>query len=321
MLRKVVLMPLCMMGVQAQGSLLSDLKGMFAGKAADPGAGQVPANQQAAAQAALAAQQQQGQPGQPGQPAQQEADLDLLCLTGPQAQIWFNMQQKSRYIMPAEAAFAMVNKTEVFEPALMSLLEDMSQLSPENRDQCGVGKMLVQLLSILVNDNKGELIGKQIESNEPLTSPMLTLLLDIPWNNYQPMWPYFGFLAQMAIKRVQSKQNDITVDGLQGPELQQFLNAFDVSIVNGDLNSIKSLAEAYLATGDDGVRESPIAFITALFAKAATSEQKEEVQELFFAAQGVIKKMVFRPQDLDTLLSTRWPLWGFAYLASLKTAF
>jgi len=74
---------------------------------------------------------------------------------------------------------------------------------------------------------------------------MLTLLLDIPWASYQPMWPFFGFLAQMAIKRVQSKQNDFAIDGLQGPELQQFLNAFDVSIVNGDLNSIKSLAEAY----------------------------------------------------------------------------
>lgn len=99
------------------------------------------------------------------------------------------------------------------------------------------------------------------------------------------------------------------------------LNAFDVSIVNGDLNSIKSLAEAYLATGDDGVRESPIAFLTALFAKAATSDVKEEVQELFLASQGVIKRMVSKPADLDTLLSTRWPLWGFAYLASLKTAF
>ena len=94
-----------------------------------------------------------------------------------------------------------------------------------------------------------------------------------------------------------------------------------MSIVNGDLTSIKSLANAYLDTGDDGVRESPIAFLTALFAKAATSEVKEEVQEIFFAAQTVIKRLVFKPSDLDTLLTTRWPLWGFAYLASLKTAF
>lgn len=68
------------------------------------------------------------------------------------------------------------------------------------------------------------LTGKQIGSNEALTSPMLTLLLDIPWASYQPMWPFFGFLAQMAIKRVQSKQNDFNIDGLQGPELQQFVS-------------------------------------------------------------------------------------------------
>jgi len=125
----------------------------------------------------------------------------------------------------------------------------------------------------------------------------------------------------MAIRRVQSHQNDLAVDGLTTQELQAFLSAMDVSIVTGDLKSVKDLAAAYLEAGDDGVRESPIAFVTALFAKAATSDSKEEIAEFFSVAQTVIKKMVFSPKDFDTLLSTRWPLWGFAYLASLKTAY
>ncbi len=40
---------------------------------------------------------------------------------------------------------------------------------------------------------------------------------------------------------------------------------------------------------------------------------------MFFESQKVLKKMIFTPADLDTTMSTRWPLWGMAYLASLKT--
>ena len=69
-----------------------------------------------------------------------------------------------------------------------------------------------------------KIAGKQIAENEHLTSPMMTLLLDIPWMQYQPMWPYFGLLAQMAIKRVQSNQNDVAIDGLGSAELQSFVS-------------------------------------------------------------------------------------------------
>ncbi len=40
----------------------------------------------------------------------------------------------------------------------------------------------MQLLSITTVDNDGAVVKTQIENNEQLTSPLLTLLLDIPWN-------------------------------------------------------------------------------------------------------------------------------------------
>lgn len=245
-------------------------------------------------------------------------EMDLLCVNGPQAQAWFTIQQKMRYILPPEAAFGQVSK-DLLEPALYSIMEDMASLSLPNQDTCGIGKLLIQLLSVVTADDTGSNIAGQMK-NEPLTSPMLTLLLDIPWQAFQPMWPVFGFYAQLAMRRVRVNQNDPAIDGILHPDLQQFAAALNYGIVNGDLDGLQQLATAYLETGGEGVQESPMAFVTALFTQAATTQNKEEAQELFRVAQGVLKKMIHSPEDLDLTFSSRWPIWGMAYLASLNAA-
>eukprot|EP00391_Amoebophrya_sp_Ameob2_P002695 CAMPEP_0179002170 /NCGR_PEP_ID=MMETSP0795-20121207/11825_1 /TAXON_ID=88552 /ORGANISM="Amoebophrya sp., Strain Ameob2" /LENGTH=304 /DNA_ID=CAMNT_0020695741 /DNA_START=208 /DNA_END=1122 /DNA_ORIENTATION=- len=244
-------------------------------------------------------------------------EMDLLCMNGTHAQAWFNVQQKMRYILGPDAAFNGLDKSNTLEPALYSVLEDMQ--STGNADVCGVGKLMVQLLSICAVDSDGTTIKQQIEGNEPLTSPLMTLLLDIPWNAYQPMWPMFGFLAQLAMRRVLAGVNAEAVDGLAQPELQQFASALNVGIINGDLEALKALSQAFIDAGSDAVAQSPLGFMTAVFTQAAVANSTEEAQALFFESQKVMKKMIFTPGDLDTTLSTRWPLWGMAYLASLKT--
>jgi len=111
------------------------------------------------------------------------------------AQAWFTASQKFRYILGADAAFQPLPKQTTLEPALVSILEDLGQLSSD--DYCGVGKLNIQLLSILNADSDGKLI-KQMFENERLMSPLLTLLLDVPWMSYQPHWPLFGLLAQVS---------------------------------------------------------------------------------------------------------------------------
>lgn len=90
-------------------------------------------------------------------------------------------------------------------------------------------------------------------------------------------------------------------------------------IINGDLEALKALSQAFIDAGSDAVAQSPLGFMTAVFTQAAVANSTEEAQALFFESQKVMKKMIFTPGDLDTTLSTRWPLWGMAYLASLKT--
>merc|ERR1712194_427388 len=233
------------------------------------------------------------------------------------AQHWFNVQQKMRYILGADAAFNGLDKQNTLEPALYSVIEDMN-LS-KNPDVCGIGKLMVQLLSICAMDNDGKVVREQVTKNEQLTSPLLTLLLDIPWSAYQPMWPMFGFLAQMSMRRVLSGVNNELTDGLGTQEMQQFASALNMGIISGDLEALKGLSQAFLDAGEDAINGSPIGFLTAVFTRAAVANTTEESQALFFESQKVVKKMIFSPEDLDTTMSTRWPLWGMAYLASLKT--
>lgn len=271
-------------------------------------------------QATVAAQQNATTGVQQQEPVSDDplAEMDLLCLNNTKAQSWFNIQQKLRYILGPPAAVVSLDKTNTLEPALTSIMEDMSVAMSSGEDACGVGKLMVQLLNVITVDSDGKLVGEAVLNNEPLSSPIMTLLLDIPWTAYQPSWPLFGLMAQMSQRRHLAKQNVLEIDGLSHPEMQQFLGAMTMAIGNGDLEALKELSKAFLEAGEGAVEASPIGFVTALLTQAAFVDSAEESQLIFFEAQKIIKRMIYSVQDLDTTLASRWPMWGMAYLASLK---
>lgn len=246
-------------------------------------------------------------------------EMDLQCTNGTHAGTWNVIQQKMRYIFGPDAAFQSLDKQGQIEPVLYSIIEDMASIGHVAEDGCGVGKVLVQLLSVLAADTDGSTVRDQILSNERLTSPLMTLLLDIPWIGVQPMWPMFGFFAQLQQRRILNETNSLVVDGLEHPDVQKVAGGLSTAIMNGDTEGLKVLSQAFLDAGAGGVELSPIGFLTSIFTQAAIANSTEEAQAIFFEAQNVVKRMVFQPQDLDTLLASRWPLWGLAHIASIVT--
>lgn len=244
-------------------------------------------------------------------------DIDLTCVKGESAQQWFNIQQKMQYLLPPQAAFALVPDT-IMQPGWESMMQDMMQIPTLQNDSCGVGKLFVQLMAVLAADNGGEKISEFLKGNEQMTSPLMTLLLDISWDQYQTMWPMFGVFAQMAVRRGSVKSNSVEIDGLVQPEMIQFANAMGMGIQSDDVSGLGQLSKAYLETGAEGMQESPLAFITVLFTRAASASNAEEAKEYFLAAQAVVKQLVHNPEDLDVTFTTRWPLWGMAHLAASK---
>eukprot|EP00931_Biecheleriopsis_adriatica_P090120 TRINITY_DN64151_c0_g1_i1.p1 TRINITY_DN64151_c0_g1~~TRINITY_DN64151_c0_g1_i1.p1 ORF type:complete len:291 (-),score=86.22 TRINITY_DN64151_c0_g1_i1:153-1025(-) len=246
-------------------------------------------------------------------------EMDLLCMKSPHAQAWLNVQQKLQYILGPSAAFVALNKVNTLEPALQSIGDDIATIPKEQEASCGVGQVMYQLLKIVTVDSDGLLIG-EIKKQDHLSSPIMTLLLDIPWNVYQPMWPLFGLLAQAAVQRASTHANHEMLDGLAHPELKQFASAMNIAISESNLEGLQQLSKAYIDSGVDAMEQSPMGFLTAVFTQAATAQKREDSQAFFSDAQVLMKKMIFSASDLEATLGSQWPLWGMAYLASLKAA-
>merc|ERR1711865_309198 len=131
-----------------------------------------------------------------------------------------------------------------------------------------------------------------------LSSPILTLLLDVPWTTYQPQWPLFGLLAQAAVKRSQTHTNNDAVDGFTHPQLKDFSSAMNHAIREANLVDLRELSRSFIDSG--------------------SAPTKHEAQSMFSDAQILMKNMITSPSGLEVTLGSRWPLWGMAYLASLK---
>jgi len=254
-------------------------------------------------------------------PADPLEQMDLTCMKNVKnPQTWINVQQKFQYILGPSAGFVPLNKENTLEPAVTSIMQDIESLPKENEGECAIGQLMLQLLKIITVDSDGELIG-QIKSKDQISSPILTLLLDVPWSTYQPEWPMFGLLAQAAVKRSKTHTNNEAIDGLVQPELKQFASAMNRAIGETNLENLRGLSQAFIDSGADGAMQaSPIGYMTAVFTQAATAPTKQEAKAVLSDAQILLKSMITSPADLEASLGSQWPMWGMAYLASLKAS-
>jgi len=243
--------------------------------------------------------------------------MDLICRNSANPQTWLSVQQKFQYMLGPSAAFVALNKDNTLTPILASIEEDIANLPKANVAECDVGQLMLQLLKVITIDSDGELIG-QIKSKGELSSPIMTLVLDVPWTSYQPEWPMFGLLAQAAVQRSRTHTNSEAIDGIQQAELKQHCSAMNRAIGESDLESLKALSQAFIDSGAAALEASPIGFLTAILTQAAVAPTKKDAQAMFSEAQILMKRMISSPADLEVTLGSHWPLWGMAYLASLK---
>jgi len=239
---------------------------------------------------------------------------DLECKHSP---VWVTVQQMLALMFQDGAAFGMMEKADL-ETGLHRIME--TAVKEVKTDECGLGKLMIQLLAIISADTDGNVILQSFMS-ETITSPILTLTLDIPWlaaNN----WPFIGLFSQMAARRVANAANDPETDGLKTPELIRFATGFSQAIIDEDWKTMNTMSNLFLEHGETLAPLAPLGYITALFTQAAivskhpeVVEKKHNAVELIMLAQDTIRHLVKQPEDFLVMLSTRWPLWGMAHLA------
>jgi len=241
--------------------------------------------------------------------------MDLMCLKGKNAQSWFNIQQKMQYAFGMDAAFGTIDSPTKIRPILEFIMEDLAQIGGSSGDDCGVAKVLIQLLNALAQDDAATLNRLMIDNAE-LTNPIMTLLVDLPWTSYQPFWPVFGIFSQIAVRR--STKNTEEVDGLNYQDLKYYHSALMTSLAEGRMDALRELSKLYLGAGSEAIQASPIAFITSMFTQAIAAKTIEDARGYFTDAQRLLKQFMQRPGDLDIVLSSQWPVWGLAHLAAMK---
>jgi len=254
-------------------------------------------------------QQQQQQ-----QEATVEAPEDMGCQAGPHAAAWDAAKQRFRAVSAAPLGMA---PREVLVQTLEAVMQDLTAskaLSPEFGDECGLGKLCLQLLSMLTMEDPTPL-AQLFSSVEPIASPVLTLLLDVPWAFLaQSGWPLFGLLAQLNLRKGQAPGaiNTAEIDGLNDPVTQAFGAQLQAALAQ-DGAALEVAAQTFLqqATGAG----SALAPLTAMAAQAAGTPQLPMRAQMLGAMQSGLKQVIGNAPELDIALSTQWPLWGLLHIA------
>jgi hypothetical protein len=183
--------------------------------------------------------------------------------------------------------------------------------------ECGMGRVLIQLLSILSIDDP-QLVGVVLRESEALASPTLTVILDLPWpDTALSGWPFFGILSQVALHKSTVMENAgaavAEVDGLVDQASQEYFAHITEAKKVNDVSAMIMASMMFIQGEPNG--QSPLGLLTALAAQTAAQEKVADRLGFMQGLQAQLRGFLPSATDLEASLSTRWPLWGLLHVA------
>jgi len=251
----------------------------------------------------------------------QEAQLpaDMGCVEGPRAAQWSVVKQRFRGLFAgASGPFKAVEPDALVSAVKSSIseLEAVNGLST-NADavnECGFGKLFIQLLS-LVTVEEPSALAQYFQEHPAVASPVLTMLLDIPWIAMaQSGWPFLGILAQINFQKAKVLSpllNIAAVDGLANEAITAYFDLMTESQKTGDMVAMATASQMYLRSPPPG---SPYATLTAMATQSAISMDLQERLKGIQTLQESFRQVITAAPELDIALTIRWPLWGFLHV-------
>merc|ERR1719162_538255 len=184
----------------------------------------------------------------------------MACTEGPRSANWGRVKQRFRSLF--EGA------TGPFKPVSMDALTSVVKESVEDVEavrglsgdadalnECGVGKLFIQVLSLVAVEEPAA-VAQYFQEHPAIASPMLTLLLDVPWLSLaQSGWPIFGVLAQLNYakqKLLAPMLNLPAVDGLANEAFQAYFDLMTDTAHNGDMLAMAAASQMYLRNPPQG---------------------------------------------------------------------
>lgn len=244
---------------------------------------------------------------------------DMACTEGPRAKEWGAVKRRFRSLFDGASGPFQPVKPEALVATLKDSIADVEAVRGLSTDadavnECGFGKLFIQLLSLVtVEDPMG--IAQYFQEHQAISSPVLTMLLDIPWIAMaQSGWPFFGVMAQINYQKsmlLSPVLNLEAVDGLADEAVKAFFDVMQEARGNGDMLSMATASGMYLRNIPTG---SPYASLTAMATQTAISMDIQERLKGIETLQQLVKQAMTTPAELDIALTMRWPLWGFLHV-------
>lgn len=244
----------------------------------------------------------------------------MACSSGRTAAGWGTAKLRFQALLAQASGGALGQQPlqlaakEALSAALEGAIRDLKAVdafSPQVADDCGMGKLCLQLLSMASLDDTTAL-AQLFSSLEQLSSPTLTMLLDVPWAVLaQTGWPFFGLLAQLHLRKAQIPvaMNNEALDGLDSAEGKTFQATLTSALSTGNGKLLEQASAVYLQKEAKG---SALGSLTALGAQAALTQPQDRLA-ILQAMQQAFRQVIGNGEELDIALGTRWPLWGLLH--------
>eukprot|EP00929_Paragymnodinium_shiwhaense_P076000 TRINITY_DN38973_c0_g1_i1.p1 TRINITY_DN38973_c0_g1~~TRINITY_DN38973_c0_g1_i1.p1 ORF type:complete len:281 (-),score=68.83 TRINITY_DN38973_c0_g1_i1:74-916(-) len=256
-----------------------------------------------------------------GQPEQVRVGIpDLDCTVGPHSATWAKVKRGFRDLFEADAsrAFTAAPRDDVVAAieGAVKVLGEVNALGPEAMD-CGFGRVILQMASLLLVDDPPTVV-QFLSNTEALASPIMTVLLDVPWiETAMSGWPFFGLLAQLGHHKVRvlkaTLQRDV-VDGLEDRPTKTYYDQIMAAQRAVDVGGMVLASAEYMAAPvEEG--KSILALLTAMTARITAQGEVETRLKLLQSLQGEFREVMGRASELEAALSTQWPLWSLLHVA------
>jgi hypothetical protein len=248
---------------------------------------------------------------------------DLACAQGPNAATWAKVKLRFRELFDQDASGPFrPAAVQSVQTAVEGAIADIQAVNGFRgaEGECGFGKMLLQLLGIVLVEDV-DAVTAIFRRSEDLASPVLTTLLDIPWiETALSGWPLFGVLAQVAFHKVAvlgSALDASDIDGLSDGATRAYYDQIASAQQTGDIEAMAMAAATYIQTpinATDPVEPPIFGSLAAAATQALAQSNVQQRLDLMHDIQGSLKTRLTSPADLEVALTTRWPIWSLLHV-------
>lgn len=245
---------------------------------------------------------------------------DMACERGPRAAQWRSVKKRFRMLLEGKNSPFRPVAADILASTIKESIEEIQEVKglsdqPDALNECGFGRLFIQLLSIATIEQPAEL-AQYLQEHPKVASPVMTMLLDIPWPAMaESGWPFMGIMAQLNYQKakvVGPMLNMNGVDGLASDSISAYFDVMTEAQKGGDMVAMATASQMFLRSSPPG---SPYATLTAMATEAATSLNIESRWKRVQALQDGFKQVITSASELDISLAVRWPLWAFCHVA------